>query len=162
MKSPVILRVFKNSQLVEVKQFDSDQIVIGHDADVQLDLPGEGVSAIHCLIERRDSGHYICDLGSEGGTFKNGQAVLDEPLNSGDEVQIGVFKIVFYVGVPKPKAAPTETETAEKPVPVPMAVPAPPMAAAIPERPQIPEEPKVAAASPAPVPASPKISMAPV
>ncbi|MBX3040063.1 MAG: AgmX/PglI C-terminal domain-containing protein [Bdellovibrionaceae bacterium] len=158
MKSPVILRVFKNSQLVEVKQFDADQIVIGHNADVQLDLSGDGVSAIHCLIERRDSGHYVCDLGSEGGTFKNGQAVLDEPLNSGDEIQIGVFKIVFFVGVPKPKVAPTETAEPVKPAPVeaPVVVP---VAAAIPERPQISEEPKVVVA---PTPASPKISTPPV
>ena len=44
MKSPVILRIFKNNQLLEVKQFDQNQIVLGQDAEVQLDLKGEGVS----------------------------------------------------------------------------------------------------------------------
>lgn len=106
MKSPLILRVFRNNQLIEVKQFDQDQVVIGHNADVNLDLKSEEVSAIHCLIELRDNGYYICDLGSQGGTFKNGQAVLDEMVSSGDEITVGPFKIVFYVGVPKPKAAP--------------------------------------------------------
>ncbi|RYZ79407.1 MAG: FHA domain-containing protein, partial [Proteobacteria bacterium] len=69
MKSPVILRVFKGNQLVEVKQFDLDQIVIGRKADVGLDLDAEEVSTIHCMIELRDGGYYICDLGSSTGTF---------------------------------------------------------------------------------------------
>lgn len=106
MKSPVILRVFKGNQLIEVKQFEQDQISIGRNADVGLDLDADEVSAIHCLIELRDAGYYICDLGSATGTFKNGQTVLDEPLASGDEIGIGPFKINFFVGIPKPKAAP--------------------------------------------------------
>lgn len=106
MKSPLILRVFKNNQLVEVKQFDQEQIVIGHNADVHLDLDDEGISPIHCLIELRDNGYYICDLGSQTGTFKNGQAILDETIFSGDEIGVGPFKIAFYIGVPKPKSVP--------------------------------------------------------
>ena len=106
MKSPVILRVFKGNQLIEVKQFDLDQIVVGRNAEVGLDLDADEVSPIHCLIELRDAGYYVCDLGSSTGTFKNGQSVLDEPLASGDEIGVGPFKINFFVGIPKPKAAP--------------------------------------------------------
>ena len=106
MKSPVILRIFKNGQLKEVKQFDQDQIVIGHNADVHLDLDGDGISAIHCLIELREGGYYLCDLGSQTGTFKNGQAILDEAIVTGDEVVVGSFKLQFFVGVPKPKSTP--------------------------------------------------------
>lgn len=106
MKSPVILRVFKGNQLIEVKQFDQDQIVIGRNADVSIDLQADEVSPIHCLIELRDSGYYICDLGSTTGTFKNGQSVLDDSIQSGDEIVIGPFKISFFVGIPKPKAMP--------------------------------------------------------
>lgn len=111
MRSPVILRVFKDSNLVEVKQFDADQIVIGRQAEVQLDLPDEKVSPIHCMIELRDAGYYVCDLGSQGGTFKNGQAVLDEALSSGDEILVGPYRIVFFVGVPKPKTVPVPVAT---------------------------------------------------
>lgn len=107
MRSPLIFRIFKNNQLIGVKQFDQDQIVIGHNADVHLDLDSDKVSPIHCLIELRDSGYYICDLGSESGTFKNGQAILDESVSSGDELGIGPFKLAFFIGVPKPKAPPT-------------------------------------------------------
>lgn len=108
MKQPIILRVFKSNQLKEVKQFDIDQIVVGSNQDSQLNLFDEAVSPIHCLIEKRDSGYYICDLGSKSGTFKNGQAILDEPVSSGDELIIGPFKIVFSVGVPKPVGQPKD------------------------------------------------------
>jgi TonB family protein len=141
LKFPVILRIFKNTQLVEVKQFDQDQIVIGRNADVGLDLDAEEVSAIHCLIELRDSGYYICDLGSGTGTFKNGQSILDEPLVSGDEIGIGPFKLNFFVGVPKPKAPPTSAPVATPPV-----VPSEDSAAAI----AMPLPPEEAAVTPAP------------
>lgn len=106
MRSPLIFRIFKNNQLVGVKQFDQDQIVVGHNAEVHLDLDADGVSPIHCLIELRDNGWYVCDLGSSQGTFKNGQAVLDESISSGDEIEVGPFRIAFFVGVPKPKVVP--------------------------------------------------------
>lgn len=104
MKSPLILRIFKEGQLLEVKQFDLEQIVIGRNAEVQLDLNHDSVASIHSLIELRDNGYYICDLGSQSGTFLNGKSILDEAIASGDEIQIGPFKIVFFVGIPKPKA----------------------------------------------------------
>ncbi|MGZ3771740.1 MAG: AgmX/PglI C-terminal domain-containing protein [Bdellovibrio sp.] len=128
MKSPIIFRIFKNGQLTGVKQFDRDQIVIGHNADVNLDLDSDQVAPIHCLIELRDNGYYLCDLGSSTGTFKNGQAVLDEMISSGDEITIGPFKIAFFVGVPKPKVIPP-TAAATAPA---SSVPVPPIPAAAP------------------------------
>lgn len=130
MRSPLIFRIFKDNQLIGVKQFDQDQIVIGHSEEVHVDLDGEGVSPIHCLLERRDSGYYICDLGSQTGTFKNGQAVLDEGITSGDEVTVGPFKIVFFLGVPKPKAPPPGEEAHDKLEDTAAGVMSPPAAAA--------------------------------
>lgn len=107
MKSPIIFRVFKSNQIHFVKQFiDKDQIVFGSSldsgAEVDVDLESKEVSPIHCLVEKRGTQYYLCDLGSSQGTYKNGQIVLDEPLNTNDEFHIGPFKIVFFVGVPKP------------------------------------------------------------
>jgi pSer/pThr/pTyr-binding forkhead associated (FHA) protein/outer membrane biosynthesis protein TonB len=106
LKPPVILRIFKASQLIEVKQFDLDQIVIGNRAEVSIDLDDRSVAPIHAMIELRDSGYYVCDLGSASGTLKNGEPILDEPISSGDEIGVGPFRLVFYIGVPKPKMAP--------------------------------------------------------
>lgn len=113
MKSTLIFRVFKGEQIVVVKQFqDTDQVVIGSDSEggVQVVLEAPEVSPIHCLVEKRDSGYYICDLGSEGGTFKNGQQILDEPIETADEVTVGPFRIVFFIGVPKPVHTPKGSE----------------------------------------------------
>lgn len=106
MKKPVVLRIYRDSSLLAVKQFDSDQIVIGNKAEVHISFEHEQVAPIHCLIEKRDTAYYIADLGSETGTLKNGQAILDEVIDSGDEIQIGPFRIQFFIGVPKPKIAP--------------------------------------------------------
>lgn len=157
MRSPLIFRVFKNNQLKEVKQFDQDQIVIGHNADVHLDLDGSGISPIHCLVEKRDSGFYLCDLGSQTGTFKNGQAILDEQIESGDELNIGEFKLQFFVGIPKPKAAPVspvntppakkavETKVEVKPEDIKVReTPVIPNLAI--ERPEVPKKPEIRAA----------------
>jgi len=107
LKSPIIFRVYKNNQIHFVKQFvDKDQLVFGCSTDsgseVDVDLDSQEISAIHCLVEKRGLQYYLCDLGSAQGTFKNGQNVLDEPLASGDEFHIGPFKVIFFVGVPKP------------------------------------------------------------
>ncbi len=166
MRAPLIFRIFKNNQLVGVKQFDQDQIVVGHNAEVHLDLDSDQVSPIHCLIELRDNGYYICDLGSSSGTFKNGQAVLDELISSGDEVEVGPFKIAFFVGVPKPKVTPGVTTvspsvTPAAPVETKKTTPAPMPPAAVVKS----EEIKVTPAIPVEVPKvedKPVITAAPV
>lgn len=106
MRTPLILRLFRDKQLLQVKQFDQDQIVIGNKAEVDIDLDSDHVSVIHCLIEKRDNHYYLCDLGSATGTFKNGQAILDEQVQTGDEIKVGPYSIHFSVGVPRPKAIP--------------------------------------------------------
>lgn len=112
MKLPIILRIFKSGALKEVKQFEQDIIVIGQSADVAIELEGDGVSAIHCLIEKRDTGTYICDMGSQTGTRLNGKSVLDEKLKTGDSIEVEDYKIVFYEGAPKTKT----TEEAAAPL----------------------------------------------
>ncbi len=112
MSLPLILRIFKNNQIKEVKQFHLDQIVIGQNAEVDLDLADSQVSAIHAMIEKRNDRYFICDLGSQTGTYKNGIQILDEPIDSGDQIQIGEYTLHFNVGIPKPKTKAPEVSTA--------------------------------------------------
>lgn len=113
MKSPLVFRVFKKDQIHVIKQYvDEDRITVGNGGDVHIDLDSNEVSPIHCLIEKRDDQYFLCDLGSTQGTYKNGQRVLDESLQSGDSFQVGPFHVFFFIGVPKadqvmsPPAAP--------------------------------------------------------
>lgn len=106
MKTPIILRIFKDGQLIDVKQFDTSQITLGQEEECLVQLKDSSVSPIHAMLERRDAGFYVCDLGSHSGTMKNGAAILDDPISSGDQIGIGPFTIHFFLGVPKPKAPP--------------------------------------------------------
>jgi TonB family protein len=151
LKSPIILRIFKSNQLLEVKQFEAEQVIFGHDAEVTVDLDDSSVSAIHCLIELRDSGYYLCDMGSATGTKKNGHTVLDEAISSGDNIEIGPFRVQFFVGAPKPKVPPVEMPVA------PAAMPEPPAAAPPPPPAPAPEPPQAAPKPPAPPAEAPKM-----
>lgn len=80
--------------------------MVGHNADVQLDLDSDEISPLHCIVEERDSGYYLTDLGSANGTFIKGQKILDEKIESGDQFEVGPYKIEFYIGAPKPTTPP--------------------------------------------------------
>lgn len=117
MKQPIILRIYKDTQLIEVKQFDQSQIIIGRPgSEVDVFLDDESISSIHCLIEMRGIEYRICDLGSKTGVYLNKKLVLDEVLTTGSEIQIGVFRIEFFVGIPKPIHKPTELNPVINPV----------------------------------------------
>lgn len=99
MSSPLLFRIYKNGQIHVVKQFVNEQrIVIGHGSGVNIDLQAPEVSSIHCAIEKRDDGYYICDLGSEQGTYLEGKSIVDQPIVSGDHFQVGSFDIYFLLG----------------------------------------------------------------
>ncbi len=106
MSTPILLRVYEDKTLIEVKQFTSDQIVVGNNAEVDIDLNHTSVSPLHFLIEKRDSGYYLTDLGSKEGTFLNGEKILDQEIESADEIVAGKYRFEFFIGVPKPKLAP--------------------------------------------------------
>lgn len=142
-----------------MKQFaDKEQIVIGQaDKDGQLgsqvdiQLDSAEVSAIHCLIEKRGSDFYVCDLGSTQGTFKNGTQVIDEKIGPGDEVQVGPFKIVFLL-MPQAGVTPAAVAAAVAPSAPTEAPSVKPAAAAAPVAPKVEQ----------PAPAKKPVTPAPV
>lgn len=115
MKEPVVLRVYRSERLIAVKQFLSPQIVIGRQSDAGLSLDDEAVSALHAVIEKRDDGYYISDLGSEGGLSIEGTKVLEARVEDGESIEIGPYSVRFYVGVPKPVVPPEYEKDHEKP-----------------------------------------------
>src|SRR6185503_2447729 len=91
LKQPIVLRVYKGEKLEAVRQFETSQIVIGRNADAQLELQDDGVALLHAMIENRSGDYYISDLGSNSGTFKNGQKTLEDRLSSGDTITVGPY-----------------------------------------------------------------------
>lgn len=70
-------------------------ILIGRDPSCYLPLNHPTVSFHHAQIFKQNGTLVIRDLNSTNGTFINGKRIAIVPLSSGDEIQIGPFKLVY-------------------------------------------------------------------
>ncbi len=70
-------------------------ILIGRDPNCYLPLNHPTVSFHHAQIFKQDGGLAIRDLNSTNGTFVNGKRIAVAPLSSGDEIQLGPFKLAY-------------------------------------------------------------------
>jgi len=78
----------------------NDQVTgVGRHPDSDIFLDDVTVSRRHAEVARREGGWVVRDVGSLNGTYVNRQRIEDEAdLATGDEVQIGRFKLVFLTG----------------------------------------------------------------
>lgn len=75
------------------------QYLIGRGVDCDLRLACSDISRHHCLVRIATDEVTLTDLGSQNGTFCNGQRVRSQiTLQSGDEIQIGSFTFVIDLG----------------------------------------------------------------
>ena len=77
---------------------DKDLTTAGRHPESDIFLDDVTVSRRHAEIQRRDGKFFVQDKGSLNGTYVNRQRVDETPLASGDELQIGKFKLVFFEG----------------------------------------------------------------
>ena len=71
-------------------------ITIGRLQDNMVVLNNPQVSGHHARLEQVAGGGYrIIDLGSTNHVYVNAQRVTNQPLNPGDEVRIGPFKLIY-------------------------------------------------------------------
>ncbi len=76
---------------------DTESTTVGRSADSVVFLDDVTVSRKHAVFERRQGdGWFVRDVGSLNGTYVNGEQVDQTKLASGDEVQIGKFKLTFF------------------------------------------------------------------
>ena len=75
---------------------DQDTTTTGRDPDSAVFLDDVTVSRKHAIVERRGSEWFVKDTGSLNGTYVNGEQVDETKLTTGDEVQIGKFKLTFF------------------------------------------------------------------
>ncbi len=69
---------------------------VGRDPGSDVFLDDVTVSRTHATFGRREDGWFITDVGSLNGTYVNGEQVDETKLTTGDEVQIGRFKLIFF------------------------------------------------------------------
>jgi pSer/pThr/pTyr-binding forkhead associated (FHA) protein len=77
---------------------DKDVTTAGRHPESDIFLDDVTVSRRHAEFERKDGKFFIRDDGSLNGTYVNRQRVDRAELASGDELQIGKFKLTFYTG----------------------------------------------------------------
>jgi hypothetical protein len=74
---------------------DRDATTIGRHPDSDIFLDDVTVSRRHAEVGNTEEGVRVRDLGSLNGSYVNGERVEERLLSTGDEVQIGRFKLLF-------------------------------------------------------------------
>jgi pSer/pThr/pTyr-binding forkhead associated (FHA) protein len=76
---------------------DRPSVIIGRHVDCHVQLAEPGVRDHHATIERRLDGYYLRGLDSPNGIYVNGQAITEQRLASGDELEIGPVHLRFEI-----------------------------------------------------------------
>ena len=77
---------------------DKDVTTAGRHPESDIFLDDVTVSRRHAEITRRDARFFVVDKGSLNGTYVNRERVDETELATGDDLQIGKFKLVFFEG----------------------------------------------------------------
>lgn len=78
---------------------DPEHTTIGRHPDSDIFLDDVTVSRRHVEVERSGDGYIVRDVGSLNGTYLNREGIEgDHPLRNGDELQVGLFKLVYVAG----------------------------------------------------------------
>ena len=75
---------------------DRDLTTAGRHPDGEIFLDDVTVSRRHAEFRRDAYGVKVRDVGSLNGTYVNRDRIDEVQLNSGDEVQIGKYRLVYY------------------------------------------------------------------
>lgn len=74
---------------------DKDTVTVGRHRESDIFLNDITVSRRHAEVRRDGQAYNVVDLGSLNGTYVNRGRVDSSPLTSGDELQIGKFRLLF-------------------------------------------------------------------
>lgn len=88
-------------QLVEINNgggtlpLEGRTTVIGRRSGCDLHIEDESVSTIHAIVFELDGIRFVRDLGSRTGTFVNGVAAHQQPLNFNDRLRVGPREFIY-------------------------------------------------------------------
>lgn len=75
---------------------DQETTNAGRSASSDIFLDDVTVSRKHCQFIARDGGHIVRDSGALNGTYVNRERVDQAVLKSGDEVQVGKYRLTYH------------------------------------------------------------------
>ena len=73
------------------------RVTIGRSRDCDVTLDDANVSRRHAEVRREGGTWVVADLGSTNGVKVNGHRVSQQPLQPGDEITLGLERLVFEV-----------------------------------------------------------------
>ncbi len=73
------------------------EVSVGRDSLNAVAISDPSLSRRHCLLRREGDCFTIRDLDSRNGTFVNGVAVKERPLQQGDQISIGESVFIFWL-----------------------------------------------------------------
>jgi hypothetical protein len=79
---------------------DQDVTTVGRHPESEIFLDDVTVSRRHAEFVRDERGFLVRDVGSLNGTYLNRERIDESALSSGDEVQVGKFRLVYFAGPP--------------------------------------------------------------
>ena len=79
----------------QVFPIEQSSMTIGRGEEADLVLPNASVSRIHARLQSVNGSWTISDEGSQNGFRINQEAAKQSLLSNGDEIQIGIFTLVF-------------------------------------------------------------------
>ena len=76
---------------------DADLTTVGRHPSSDIFLDDVTVSRKHAQFVRQGNGFVVKDVGSLNGTYVNRTRIDSTPVRTGDEVQIGKFRLVVHL-----------------------------------------------------------------
>lgn len=76
---------------------DTPSKVLGAGAKADLRFEDPGLTELHAMVVLRGGSHWLCDLGSDLGTWVNDQRVEEVELRPGDRLRMGRVQLRYLV-----------------------------------------------------------------
>ncbi len=96
-----LARLVPEEPIFGITEFPVEPLtLIGRTPQNQVQINDPAVSRRPSEIMLTDEGYLLRDLGSENGTYVNGERVREQVLAAGDRVRIGTIRFVFATSMP--------------------------------------------------------------
>lgn len=76
---------------------DVPEVTLGRSPEADIFLDDVTVSRNHAFVNRTDEGYEVTDRGSLNGTYVNRELVEHARLASGDELQVGKYRLLYFL-----------------------------------------------------------------
>jgi len=73
-----------------------EEYTVGRTSNADIPLADRKVSRKHCKIVRKGMRYFVVDLNSRNGTFVDGKKVKRRLLRDGDQIQVGMSRLLFF------------------------------------------------------------------